>query len=110
MVTDEKDWDELERLWRAVRRDVFFEIEAAAGFHPLGESQLKRSRRLNRNWRRFAELDIDLASRLAHGLREVALLFSQVEVRGTTPMERHLLGLDTAISLADAENGKSFGR
>jgi hypothetical protein len=109
-MKNEREWDELERLWRAIRRDVFFEVEVAAGFHPLGDAQMRRSRRLNRNWRKFCELDIDLASRLAHGLREVAMSFSEAGVNGTSPMERHLMGLDTDISLADAGAGKRLRR
>jgi hypothetical protein len=109
-MKDEREWDELERLWRAIRRDVFFEVEVAAGFQPLGDAQVRRSRRLNRNWRRFCELDIDLASRLAHGLREVAMSFSHVDVHGTTPMERHLRGLDTLITLGDVDTGKRLRR
>ena len=109
-MKDEREWDELERIWRAIRRDVFFEVEVAAGFHPLGDAQVRRSRRLNRNWRRFCELDIDLASRLAHGLREVASSFSDTDMNGTTPMERHVMGLDTEITLADADTGKRLRR
>jgi hypothetical protein len=74
-MNDSPNRDELERLWRAVKRDLLFEIEAFAGLHGLTEGE-NRGRRLRRNWKRLCALDGAVGANLADGFQEVAMVLS----------------------------------
>jgi hypothetical protein len=74
-MNDSPNREELERLWRAVKRDLLFEIEAFAGLHGLTEGE-NRGRRLRRNWRRLCELDGRVGANLASGFQEVSMVLS----------------------------------
>ena len=74
-MNDSPNREELERLWRAVKRDLLFEIEAFAGLHGMIEGE-NRGRRLRRNWRRLCELDGRVGANLASGFQEVSMVLS----------------------------------
>ena len=74
-MNDSPNREELERLWRAVKRDLLFEIEAFAGLHGLTEGE-NRGRRLRRNWKRLCDLDGRVGANLASGFQEVAMVLS----------------------------------
>jgi hypothetical protein len=74
-MNDSPNREELEKLWRAVKRDLLFEIEAFAGLHALTEGE-NRGRRLRRNWRRLCELDGGVGANLASGFQEVSMVLS----------------------------------
>jgi hypothetical protein len=74
-MNDSPNREELERLWRAVKRDLLFEIEAFAGLHGLTEGE-NRGRRLRRNWKRLCELDGAVGANLAGGFQEVSMVLS----------------------------------
>ena len=74
-MNDSPNREELERLWRAVKRDLLFEIEAFAGLHGLTEGE-NRGRRLRRNWKRLCTLDDAVGANLASGFEEVSMLLS----------------------------------
>ena len=74
-MNDSPNREELERLWRAVKRDLLFEIEAFAGLHGLTEGE-NRGRRLRRNWKRLCELDGAVGENLASGFQEVSMVLS----------------------------------
>ncbi|MDP9335234.1 MAG: hypothetical protein M3Q30_18280 [Actinomycetota bacterium] len=69
-------WVEVERLWRAIKRDVLFVVELSAGFQKLDDAANKRAQRLSRNWRHLCELDMDIAAAFAHGFREMSMIAS----------------------------------
>lgn len=69
---------ELDRLWRAVKRDVFFQAELS--FRGLDDAAQARCHRMYRNWQKLCDLDLDVADRLAHGLEDVAGVLSSGRV------------------------------
>jgi len=65
---DNERADEIERLWRAVKRDYFGVVVDVAGLRTFDQ---RRFERLRRNWIDLCKLDGDLAAHLAHGFEEV---------------------------------------
>src|SRR5262245_50890612 len=68
-MTDEEHWDEVERLWRAIRRDFHSAVEEVGG---LSDRHDRALRRLMRNWDTLCVLDIGVAAHLWHGFSEIA--------------------------------------
>lgn len=68
-MKDEAHWIEVDRLWRAIKRDALVSVEHFAGLDV--DSDGKRWKRLLRNWDALCAHDIDMASRLAHGWSEL---------------------------------------
>jgi hypothetical protein len=56
---DETHWRALETAWRAVKRDVFYEVETFAGLHSDDDGRYKR---LLANWKRLTALDPSIAA------------------------------------------------
>ena len=70
---------ESDKLWAAVKRDYFAAVETVAGIR--SDQDHRRWNRLLTNWRALRSLDTDRAAALAHGFREVSMLFD-ADVRG----------------------------
>ena len=88
-MTNSERRSEVDKLWTAVKRDYFVAVETFAGIR--GDQGDRRWNRLLANWRALCSLDSDRAALLAHGLREVSMLFD-ADVRG--PADGHLEQID----------------
>ncbi|TML17054.1 MAG: hypothetical protein E6G39_04835 [Actinobacteria bacterium] len=98
-MTNSERRSEVDKLWAAVKRDYFGAIETFTGIR--GDQGDRRWNRLLANWRALCELDIDRASLLARGLREVSMLFD-AHLRG--PADGHLDQLDEVHDVVRALN------
>ena len=73
-TTDDAHMAEVNRLWRAVKRDYFAVVLEMAGFTELDD---RRYQRLNSNWDALCALDINVAASLYHGIEKVHMSFSR---------------------------------
>ena len=76
---------EVERLWRAVRRDYFSSLEIVAG---IAAFEPDRLRRFERNWEKLCHLDINTAACLTHGFAEMNEMIQQKADGPNGPDER----------------------
>jgi hypothetical protein len=89
-------YEELGDLWQRCGRDLSSAIHEAAGFCDSTEAL----DRLTENWKQLAELDLDVAAMLYHGIEQVQIVMAR---RGGDPSpsdraEHHLkevLGMAT---------------
>ena len=66
-------YDEVGRLWHSCGRDLSAAIHEAAGFCDSTEAL----DRLAENWKQLAELDLDIAAMLYHGIEQVQIIMAQ---------------------------------
>ena len=107
-MTNSPRRSEVDKLWTAVKRDYFSAVETFSGIR--SDQGDRRWNRLLANWRALCSLDADRAAALAHGLREVSLLFD-ADVRG--PADSHLEQLEEVhdivrVMMPDAD-AETFG-
>jgi hypothetical protein len=72
-LRDDEHWSEVTRLWQAVKRDYFIAVEGSVGL-PFDEV---RRNRLLRNWEHLCKRAPNVATRLARGLHEIDLVFTE---------------------------------
>lgn len=95
-MTKSQHGSEADKLWVAIKRDYFVAVETVAGVRP--DEGAIRWTRLLKNWRALCAVDLAVAAQLAHGLREVSLVFD-ADYRG--PADRHLQQLDEMFETPD---------
>lgn len=88
---------EVNRLWRAVKRDFFVAVERVGGLNTT-DPRHTRLKRLQRNWEALCELDVDIAASLYHGLNELAMSFAR-HGQVNSPMDRHSQQLDELVGI-----------
>lgn len=81
-MSDDTRWAETDRLWRAIKRDLFPVIEAYAGFRypndtdeKVTERLTKRATRLQQNWEALCRVDLDVATGILHGIEQATWNF-----------------------------------
>ena len=84
-MTKPQHGSEVDKLMAAIKRDYFAAAETIAGIR-IDEGD-RRWKRLLKNWRALCSVDIDVATQLSHGLREVSTVFD-ADHRG--PADSHL--------------------
>lgn len=87
--------DEIERLWRAFRRDLSTTILLFGGF----TDDRKAADRLTKNWARLCELDLDIAALIHHGVEQVSCITGRIG-EPNSPSEHHLRGLQELVGMA----------
>lgn len=97
----DEHWDEVDRLWRAVRRDLGPVILSFAG---VGERNDPAWKRLCGNWERLCAADLDAATRIYHGVHEISVMMARYD-KADSPAGRQMrqfgqmgeaLGIDPA--------------
>ena len=81
-------YEEVGRLWQCCGRDLSPAIHEAAGFCNSTEAL----DRLTESWKRLAELDLDIAAMLYHGIEQVRIMMAQhgEDVSPSDRAEHHL--------------------
>jgi hypothetical protein len=74
-MTRDAHYAEADRLWQAIKRDYFREVEVFAGAR---EVDAGREKRFLKNWDALCTLDLDIASTVWHGLKEVEVMFGRM--------------------------------
>lgn len=76
-------YEEVGHLWHQCGRDLSSAIHEAAGFCASREAL----DRLTDNWRQLAELDLDIAAMLYHGVEQVLIMMAR-DGQDASPAER----------------------
>jgi hypothetical protein len=81
-------YEEVGHLWQRCGRDLSSAIHEAAGFCDHTEAL----DRLTENWKQLAELDLDIAAMLYHGIEQIQLMMAQrgQDVSPADRAEHHL--------------------
>lgn len=96
-TSDDRDKhdDATDRLWRAIRRDLGSTILFMGGF-TKDEAPM---RRLERNWAKLCDHDLDVAGHLYHGVSEVSLMMARHD-QPNSPAEHYGRQIDELLGLA----------
>jgi hypothetical protein len=88
---------EVERLWRAVKRDTFRAVEWIASV----PGDPKAIERLQRNWTKLCELDLEVATALWHGIDQIGVSMAR---RGeqASPAAQRQRNLAEIVGLSEA--------
>ena len=93
-MTNEEHYDEVDRLWRAVKRDLSSAIMEFAGFQDG-----KALDRLAKNWDKLCELDLDVAGRLYHGVEQVHMRMARND-KPNSPADHQLRQMSELVGMA----------
>ena len=91
----EQHWDEVDHLWRAVRRDLGSAILCCAGYRD-GQAPINR---LTGNWDRLCDLDIDAAASIYHGIEQIYIAMARMN-EPNSPSEHRLRQLQELAGMA----------
>lgn len=69
-------WDQVDRLWTAVRRDMSPVILSSAGVISTDASD-QAWKRFSRNWAKLCELDLSVATSLYHGVEQMHMAMAR---------------------------------
>lgn len=87
--------DELERLWRALRRDLANAVLEMSGFRE-GTVAVDR---FEKNWVKLCDLDLDIAANLYHGIDQIHMLAGRLG-KPNSPADHALRKLKEIVGLA----------
>lgn len=98
-MTDEHT-EELNRLWRAIKRDLSSSILEFAGFKDGNAFD-----RLMKNWDKFCDLNLDAAASIHHGIEQIEMAMAR-HGRPNSPSDHRLRQMSELVGLADIAREK----
>lgn len=94
--------EDIERLWRALRRDLGNAVLEMAGFL----DSTTAINRFEKNWAKLCDLDLDVAAKLYHGIEEVSMTAARLG-KSNSPAQHALRQMDEVPGMAEIARAKN---
>lgn len=99
-VKNDQHWEDVDRLWRALRRDLGTAILEGAGVRD-GQTLV----RILSTWERLCEVDLDVAAGIYHGMQQITMAMAR-HGQVNSPSAHHLGQLSEQVGLAEIGRAK----